>query len=53
MKCGVLSAILGVALTSNPLKLLATACVVVLGSAFFSCLSMSIVASALLPRLAR
>jgi hypothetical protein len=31
----VLSAILGVALTGNPLRLLATACVVVLGSAFF------------------
>jgi ABC-2 type transport system permease protein len=43
----VLSAILGVALTHNPLKLLATACVVVLGSAFFSCLSMSIAGLAL------
>jgi ABC-2 type transport system permease protein len=43
----VLSAILGVALTHNPLKLLATACVVVLGSAFFSCLSMSIAGVAL------
>jgi len=43
----VLSAILGVALTTNPLKLLATAAVVVLGSAFFSCLSMSIAGMAL------
>ena len=43
----VLSAILGVALTHNPLKLLATALVVVLGSAFFSCLSMSIAGLAL------
>jgi len=43
----VLSAILGVALTTNPLKLLATAAVVVLGSAFFSCLSMSIAGLAL------
>jgi len=38
----ILAAILGVALTDNPLKLLATAAIVVLGSAFFSCLSMSI-----------
>jgi ABC-2 type transport system permease protein len=37
-----LSAILGVALTDNPLRLLATAGIVVLGSAFFSCLSMTI-----------
>ena len=43
----VLSAILGVALTHNPLKLLATALVVVLGSAFFSCLPMSIAGVAL------
>lgn len=43
----VLSAILGVALTGNPLKLIATACVVVLGSAFFSCLSMTIAGLAL------
>jgi hypothetical protein len=43
----VLAAILGVELTHNPLKLLATACVVVLGSAFFSCLSMSIAGVAL------
>ncbi|MGI8447812.1 MAG: ABC transporter permease [Streptosporangiaceae bacterium] len=42
----VLAALLGVALTDNPLKLLATACVV-LGSAFFSCLSMSIAGLAL------
>lgn len=38
----VLSAILGVSLTDNPLKLIATAFVVILGSAFFSCLSMTI-----------
>ncbi len=37
-----LAAILGVTLTFNPLKLLAAAVVLVLGSAFFSCLSMSI-----------
>jgi ABC-2 type transport system permease protein len=43
----VLSAILGVALTGNPLKLIATACVVVLGSAFFACLSMTIAGLAL------
>jgi ABC-2 type transport system permease protein len=43
----VLSAILGVALTSNPLKLIATAFIVVLGSAFFSCLSMTIAGLAL------
>ncbi len=43
----VLSAILGVALTGNPLKLIATAFVVVLGSAFFSCLSMTIAGLAL------
>ena len=43
----VLSAILGVALTANPLRLLAAAAVVVLGSAFFSCLSMSIAGLAL------
>jgi len=43
----VLAAILGVALTDNPLKLLATAAIVVLGSAFFSCLSMSIAGLAL------
>jgi len=43
----VLSAILRVALTSNPLKLIATAFIVVLGSAFFSCLSMTIAGLAL------
>jgi ABC-type multidrug transport system permease subunit len=36
------AALLGVALTWNPLKLLAVAAIVVLGSAFFSCLSMTI-----------
>ena len=43
----VLSAILGVVLTHNPFKLLAAAAIVVLGSAFFSCLSMSIAGLAL------
>jgi ABC-2 type transport system permease protein len=43
----VLAALLGVALTANPLKLLATAAILVLGSAFFSCLSMSIAGVAL------
>lgn len=43
----VLAALLGVALTGNPLKLLATAAIVVLGSAFFACLSMSIAGLAL------
>ncbi len=43
----VLAALLGVALTDNPLKLLATAAVVVLGSAFFACLSMTIAGLAL------
>jgi ABC-2 type transport system permease protein len=43
----VLAAILGVALTDNPLKLIAAACVVALGSAFFSCLSMTIAGLAL------
>lgn len=38
----VIAALLGVALTWNPLKLLAVLAVVVLGSAFFSCLSMTI-----------
>ena len=38
----VIAALLGVALTWNPLKLLAVALIVVLGSAFFSCLSMTI-----------
>jgi ABC-2 type transport system permease protein len=43
----VLSAILGVALTDDPLRLLGAACIVVLGSAFFSCLSMTIAGLAL------
>ncbi len=43
----VLSLLLGVALTDDPLKLLAAACIVVLGSAFFSCLSMTIAGLAL------
>jgi len=38
----ILAAILGVALTGNPLKLLGTAVVLVLGSAFFCCLSIVI-----------
>ncbi|MFI5967552.1 ABC transporter permease [Streptomyces asoensis] len=38
----VIAALLGVALTRNPLELLGVAVVVVLGSAFFSCLSMTI-----------
>jgi ABC-2 type transport system permease protein len=38
----ILSALLGVALTGNPLKLLASAGFLILGSAFFSCLSMTI-----------
>jgi ABC-2 type transport system permease protein len=37
-----LSAVLGVALTANPLKLLGTAVVLVLGSAFFCCLSITL-----------
>jgi ABC-2 type transport system permease protein len=36
-----------VALTANPLKLIATAFIVILGSAFFSCLSMTIAGLAL------
>jgi ABC-2 type transport system permease protein len=43
----VLAALLGVGLTANPLRLAATAAFVVLGSAFFSCLSMSIAGLAL------
>jgi ABC-2 type transport system permease protein len=43
----VIAALLGVALTDNPLKLLGAAVIVVLGSAFFSCLSMSIAGIAL------
>ncbi|MBT1094693.1 ABC transporter permease [Streptomyces sp. Tu102] len=38
----VIAALLGVALTWNPLKLLGVAVAVVLGSAFFACLSMTI-----------
>ncbi|MEX3101588.1 multidrug ABC transporter permease [Streptomyces sp. V2] len=38
----VIAALLGVALTWNPLRLLGVLAVVVLGSAFFSCLSMTI-----------
>jgi ABC-2 type transport system permease protein len=38
----IIAALLGVSLTDNPLKLLAAAIILVLGSAFFSCLSMSI-----------
>ncbi|WP_427174870.1 ABC transporter permease [Arthrobacter sp. 92] len=38
----VLAALLGVALTADPLKLLATAGFVVLGSAFFCCLSITV-----------
>ena len=43
----ILSAILGVALTGNPVKLVGAAFVVALGSAFFSCLSMTIAGLAL------
>ena len=43
----ILAALLGVALTDNPLKLLASAGFLVLGSAFFSCLSMTIAGLAL------
>lgn len=42
-----LSAILGVALTGNPLRILAAFGIVILGSAFFSCLSMTIAGIAL------
>jgi len=38
----VIAALMGVALTWNPLKLLGVAAIVVLASAFFSCLSMTI-----------
>ncbi|AUG75485.1 multidrug ABC transporter permease [Kitasatospora sp. MMS16-BH015] len=38
----VLAAVLGVGMTANPLRLLGVAAAVVLGSAFFSCLSMAI-----------
>jgi ABC-2 type transport system permease protein len=43
----ILSALLGVTLTDDPLKFVAAALVVVLGSAFFSCLSMTIAGLAL------
>ena len=43
----ILSALLGVGLTGNPLRLLGAMAAVVLGSAFFSCLSMSIAGVAL------
>ena len=43
----VIATLLGVTLTHDPAKLLATLVVVVLGSAFFSCLSMSIAGVAL------
>jgi ABC-2 type transport system permease protein len=43
----IIAAILGVALTTNPLKLIGAAIILVLGSAFFSCLSMSIAGLAL------
>ncbi|KUL36403.1 multidrug ABC transporter permease [Streptomyces sp. NRRL F-4489] len=39
-----IAALLGVALTWNPLRLLGVAAAVILGSAFFSCLSMTIAA---------
>jgi ABC-2 type transport system permease protein len=45
----VLSAALGVSLTSNPIKILAAFVIVMLGAAFFSCLSMT-VAGAVLKR---
>ncbi len=43
----IIAALLGVSLTANPLRLLAAAVILVLGSAFFSCLSMSIAGVAL------
>jgi ABC-2 type transport system permease protein len=43
----VISALLGVSLTTNPVKLLGVGVFVVLGSAFFACLSMSIAGLAL------
>jgi len=43
----IIAAILGVSFTTNPLKLIGAAIVLVLGSAFFSCLSMSIAGVAL------
>jgi ABC-2 type transport system permease protein len=38
----VLSAILGVTLTTNPLRILGTFVIVMMGSAFFACLSMTV-----------
>ncbi len=38
----VVAALLGVGLTANPLKLLGVAVIVILGAAFFSCLSVTI-----------
>jgi len=43
----IIAAILGVALTANPLKLIGAMAILVLGSAFFACLSMSIAGVAL------
>jgi ABC-2 type transport system permease protein len=43
----VIAAILGVSLTDNPLKLIGAAAILVMGSAFFSCLSMSLAGVAL------
>ena len=43
----IIAAILGVSLTGNPLRLIAAAFILVLGSAFFACLSMSIAGVAL------
>jgi ABC-2 type transport system permease protein len=43
----IIAAILGVAFTDNPLKLIGAMVILVLGSAFFSCLSMSIAGLAL------
>jgi ABC-2 type transport system permease protein len=43
----IIAAILGVSLTANPLKLLGAAIFLVLGAAFFACLSMSIAGVAL------
>ncbi|MEO7193657.1 MAG: ABC transporter permease [Pseudonocardiaceae bacterium] len=43
----ILAALLGVALTDNPLKLLGVAAIVILGSTFFCCLSITIAGLAL------
>jgi ABC-2 type transport system permease protein len=43
----IIAAILGVSLTGNPVKLIGAALILVLGSAFFACLSMSIAGVAL------